>query len=73
MAEKNVMKRTIEEMEDANQVSFYAKGDNWTLGFKTAVIVCCYNTNKLMGHCKQYTSPLPVGTFVVIVTKFIGL
>ena len=29
--------------------------------------------NKLMENCKQYTSPLPVGTFVVIVTKFIGL
>ena len=36
------------------------------LGYKS-------KSNKLMENCKQYTSPLPVGTFVVIVTKFIGL
>ena len=32
-----------------------------------------FKLNKLMENCKQYRSPLPVGTFVVIATKFIGL
>ena len=29
--------------------------------------------NKVMKKCKQYCSPLPVGTLVVIANKFIGL
>ena len=32
-----------------------------------------FKLNKLIENCKQYRSPLPVGTFVVISTKFIGL
>ena len=31
------------------------------------------NVKQVMENCKQYKSPLPVGTLVVIATKFIGL